>query len=178
MENENNTVNIEGNLPPDTIHDSVNNVTYQANQTINNAEQVVDKASTLKDAMLSIIDSTVNGISSGVSFLKAEIPQVIHQLLMWEFYSNLIYGIIGVILLGITIYFSKKLFHAINDARHSDPIIWLPWGFGSIIAILISLSFAGHLMTALKVYVAPKVYLIEYAADLYNKKGERKNANQ
>ena len=129
------------------------------------AQQLEAKASEL---LVKMIDVTVQSVSDVVEFGKQQIPEVIHQLLMWNVLKASIWVVVAVV-------FSIFLCTVVNRAK---PVLnESEYGFGTFIQILgwlIAMVVGGsvfmiNLLQAAYILIAPKVWLIEYAAELIKK---------
>lgn len=146
-------------------------------------------ATTLNEALVQIIQSTQGAVEKGIGFLSDQIPDVIQQLLLWKFAEALAYTAVGV--LGLVIIAVLLFKHAI---RRVDKVVQTPGrydtektiykeslvydkdgdvhfgviilGLGSFFGGIISLCAAESVFTALQIWLAPKVFLIEYASKL------------
>ena len=162
---------------------------------------------TLQDSLVSIIQQVQSGVTAGVTFLQAELPDVIRQLLLWKLTQAGIYagifvlvGITGVCLairglLGIHKQqaleaaedTARKLYDntSYRDENHKEVqgayqvamtnakanvSITVSRGVGGVvgvIGIIVALSNVfPYILTAVQIWIAPKVWLIEYAASL------------
>lgn len=122
----------------------------------------------LQKALVELIGKASNGIDASISFLSAEIPDVIHQLLMWYAIESAAYSIIGVAI-AIAWFHSEKL--ALKktvewgwDRKDIGMVYGLLGMFPRIgafttICIMVNLDW-------LQIWVAPKIWLIEYASQL------------
>lgn len=131
----------------------------------------------LQQALTAIISKTMNGVDAGVSFLSAEIPEVIHQLLIWKMVESLAAFVGGVLLIIGTVWF---LYAHTRQAKVNEYHIKPTWILdrdgevhlgiiGVIVGSLISTCFgiAGVCnITWLQIWLAPKLFLVEYAASL------------
>ena len=119
-----------------------------------------------KTSLVEIINRSLTGIDNAVSFLSVQIPDVIRQLLIWEATKSAIWFVFGLAFFVVSsVYFIKALKGKWND-KHGDP-------FGSIMAGLCAGScmfmfgcIMGAHMVWLKIILAPKLYLIQYAIDM------------
>lgn len=107
-----------------------------------------------------LLQKASNGIDSAVSFSQAQIPDVIHQLMIWNAVSSALVQIFCVFLI------TGCYFMAIKAWKTRDGDIIFPSWIASV--IFISGGFIGFFSNFdwLKIYLAPKLYLIEYAANL------------
>lgn len=54
----------------------------------------------LQEALASLLNTTLQGINAGQHFLSAQLPDVIHQLLVWKMTISLIVFVVGVMILA------------------------------------------------------------------------------
>lgn len=124
----------------------------------------------LQKALAAILTKTTQAAEAGVSFLSQQLPEVIQQLLIWKAVES---GIVFVVLLVVAIVTAKLSMDKVKEGRAYKPkshyddashIYAFAFLWGSIAV------GAGLLLTSalawLQILVAPKVYLIEYAASL------------
>ncbi len=114
-----------------------------------------------------LLQKASNGVDAAVSFSQAQIPDVIHQLLIWNFTTSLIFSILGVLLFTGAQIAAWKVFKHLRKAWRHDEV----WEHPEIILIsaayIITFAPLGWLsLDWLKIWLAPKLYLIEYAASL------------
>ena len=136
----------------------------------------------LQQSLSQILDQAVSGVQAGVSLFNAELPDVIHQLLMWKMVESLVMCIVGITLTSVMTYILIK-YSGVgakikdSDSRWKTHHITLthdeegdiaPWIPATIAApMLAALGFLSLVnIDWLKIWLAPKVYLIEYAASL------------
>lgn len=106
-----------------------------------------------------LLQKASNGIDSAVSFSQAQIPDVVHQLLMWNAISSIVVQLLCLFIIAVCFVMCVKTYHYDIDAFFLSLVF-------SIIASSISLFFLFSSFDWLKIWVAPKLYLIEYAASL------------
>ncbi|EEU9393885.1 hypothetical protein FYN09_24750 [Escherichia coli] len=142
-----------------------------------------------KKILVDLLKKASDGIDSAIAFSQAQIPDVVHQLLVWNMVDSLIKTLIAISTIPLVIWFMKKQCKKVeigkfdNDGRSWDngqpkykpTMIWESDGRLSsfvlpLVAVFILwLSFIISVvanMTWLKIWLAPKLYLIEYAASL------------
>lgn len=133
----------------------------------------------LQQSLSQILEQAVSGVQAGVSLLSAELPDVIHQLLMWKMIESLIWCIGGVAFTVIAIRWFLKFVGKGKelDAKykatltHDEQGNLAEWSPVSLIPLVIIVLIAMNTIniTWLQILIAPKVYLIEYAANLVTK---------
>lgn len=138
---------------------------------------------TLDQALVGIINKTTNSLDSAFTFLSEQIPDVVQQLLLWHLTYSLILTIIGITLASVTTYvlikYSGKGVIITQETasrwpKYKDTLTHDEDGeihprvmATSVIAIVVYI-IALHLITLtwLQILIAPKIFLIEYAASL------------
>ncbi len=137
----------------------------------------------LQQALAAILNKTMAGVETGASFLQAELPDVIQQLLAWKLYSSIAYGAVGALMLaGVVVLLIKSIKKEQVTAgggeyRNTKPtLVWdcdgdvhpgvLILGTIAVIGAIFGIALIAELMTAMQIAVAPKIFLIEYAASL------------
>lgn len=128
-------------------------------------DELKDKGS---EMLVKMIDFTVQSMNDVLEFSKQQIPDVIHQLLMWKATNSLVWLTVGIIILLGAIFWGKKVNKWGKEQREEEIYI-----FGHLLTAL--LTFASfcfiiyNLLEVLQIWIAPKVYLIQMAADLVKK---------
>lgn len=119
----------------------------------------------LQEYLLKLLEKMESGVEKGAAFLEGEIPEVIEQVLVW--YAT--YGLIKC-LTGFGLLFGAwKLFRYIQTSiprwyeenRYGD--WWVLYIAPAVVAV-ISLFFIN--VQWLKIWIAPKLWLLEYASKL------------
>jgi hypothetical protein len=124
----------------------------------------------LEQALAEILTKSMQGIEKGVDFLSAQLPDVIEQLLLWKMWES----IIGNLTLWIFAFFVplilllsnvSKALSTLSEERFDKHVlfslisgIWIL--FGSLVLT------KNSDLEWLQILIAPKIYLIEYAAQL------------
>lgn len=135
----------------------------------------------LQQALTTILNKTIDGIDTGVAFMQSELPDVIEQLLMWYAVKGLVLVFIGFILTIPLLVFLKIL--SKKDIQSGDrDSFWVSYynyssnqlGMGASFTLAalclptgigVTMFFV-NLMTPIQIWIAPKIWLIEYAASL------------
>lgn len=118
----------------------------------------------LEEKLVEVIEQAQKAGAEAFLFTKEQAPDIINQLLIWQFWSGILVGLFCFIILSLmaTIYFItlKR-----NNYRTDGFIEFIFLMLGTLPAIV----GVCHIGSAIKIYLAPKVYLLEYAASLINK---------
>lgn len=139
----------------------------------------------LQQALAAMLNKTVSGVEAGAAFLQSEIPDVIQQLLMWKLASSVFEFFVWLIVSVLIFTFLKSKWVGrgeVADAKYSSySETFTHDSTGSVggqvvptafVLFIASMScFFGmwfSLSTAIQIWLAPKIYLIEYAASLAN----------
>lgn len=122
----------------------------------------------LQQALAEILNKTMVGVEAGTAFLQAELPDVIQQLLMWKLAQAsvmLAFSILGSLQFITVTWISAK--HSRNGGFFDLDCAGIPCLM--ISACIAAVSVCGVFTwgaDALQIWLAPKIYLIEYAASL------------
>jgi len=119
----------------------------------------------LQGALTSLINKSLAGLDAATDVLTAELPEVITQLMLWYSVKSAITSIICIFILYLIYKFTSWQYKKFNDA---DLEFWdhpeLMFNLLLLIPIMISLKVMN--LDWLQIWIAPKVWLIEYAASL------------
>ncbi len=132
-------------------------------------EDVVEQLDPLKQALADTISKVTAATGEAVDFLQAEIPEVIRQLLMWKGVESFLWFVISILSIPSAAYCVAKFCKNIKDfeaAPYSEGGHYIPRIIILAIAGIICLAsvFVNFEITWLQIWLAPKVYLIEYAS--------------
>ena len=129
----------------------------------------------MQDALAVLINKAVGGIDAASGFLQEQIPDVIHQLLVWKMCEALLST--G-IFLGLSVLFSiilrliykkhlKEQSKSCCEREDGWDVLLMGSGiFFFLFEIVTCIVVFSNISTALQIWLAPKVWLIEYAARL------------
>lgn len=133
----------------------------------NAADTVTTPVVTLQDSLVSIITQVQSGVQAGVSFLSAEIPDVIRQLLIWKAVEASVWAFVGLLFLLLNIPILRWAFkyHETYEECYFPGHIMAGVCY-LLVSTPIVFTVFSNLLTVLQIWVAPKVWLIEYAASL------------
>lgn len=124
----------------------------------------------LQKVLADIITRVTSGADAAIQFGKEQIPEVLKQLLIWNFtFSFLIWFSATAIIVGYIIWMLTKFRWWFKNQRTTTSeqdaavtALTVMWGIITFIMIFV---FWCNL-DWLKIWVAPKLYLLEYAASL------------
>ncbi len=111
--------------------------------------------------LVDLLKKATDGIDSAVTFSQQQIPDVINQLLVWNAVSSAITQAICTVITIIIVTVCVKVWRKSYD----DDAITLAT-FLSFAACVITIPVFFCNFDWLKIWIAPKLYLIEYAASL------------
>jgi len=119
--------------------------------------------STLNDALVSVIE----GAATAKDFILAETPEVVEQLLAWHLFKyGLLMGVGVLLLLSVGIYWRFVVKKWEWMERNCIEVVFVVGGaVGTAFATIIAFSECINI-TWLQILIAPKLYLLEYAASL------------
>ena len=142
-----------------------------------------------KKILVDLLNNASDGIDSAIAFSQAQIPDVVHQLLVWNMVDSLIKTLIAISTIPLVIWFMKKQYQKVEigkfdnegwswekgNPKYKPTMIWESNGEISFLILPLAAVFVLWVsfiiavvtnMTWLKIWLAPKLYLIEYAASL------------
>ncbi|WP_031524539.1 hypothetical protein [Siccibacter colletis] len=139
--------------------------------------------------LIELLQKAANGIDAAVSFSQAQIPDVVNQLLVWNMVHSLIMTLIAISTIPLILWFVKRQFQKVEigkfsnegyswdrgNPKYSPTMVWDSKGElsfliapGAAVLCIWAVWVIGVVtkMTWLKIWLAPKLYLLEYAASL------------
>lgn len=128
----------------------------------------------LQNTINSILQKAIEAATNGAEFLKGEIPEVVQQLLTWKMTEAMLNIGISLLVYAITAIILYKWWKSFR-IRHrercchtgEDGALWAITCILGIVEFIVFLVFTcGNAFDMLKIWIAPKVYLLEYATRL------------
>jgi len=121
----------------------------------------------LDNLLAETLQKVLGGIDATTQFAAAQLPDVINQLLTWYFVYYILLALSAVMLLGLQIYISYWWITKM-EPKMPPATKWLGTVFGAgFIGLGLLLIEAGIFnLQWLKIWLAPKLWLIEYSATL------------
>jgi hypothetical protein len=125
-----------------------------------------DVTNKIEDAAAQILQGAIDSATKGAEFLKEQIPDLLKQLLAW----NLAADFMVMALAAVVAFVSWKAVTKWVDQELDCGM----WAFPKVLASIIGGIASGDLtigaiismFDALKIIIAPKVWLLEYASSL------------
>ena len=157
---------------------SVNHVVTKTTDTALDMVNGVAHSNTVKSldqALANMITSTVDGVKDGVSFVAGQLPDVIQQIVVYNRAILSAYMMLALVLVIVGIVASVKFtrrvseFHTATEWKVKDSIFPFILINGVVAVGTFMASFvtaANNFTEFAKVWFAPKLWLIEYAAHL------------
>lgn len=117
----------------------------------------------LDNALAEIINKAASGVDDAVIFISGQIPDVVSQVLLFELTWNLLISSISLFSFLFFAFIAKKGFK--EEFGKSELNIEAATG-GVSLSLISLIFFVLYMEEVLKIWIAPKIFLIEYAADL------------
>jgi len=127
---------------------------------------------TLEQALIKSIEGIQKTGTELVDALYQQAPEVVEQLLLWHGIESLIHCIAAILFLVLPfIHYrvAKYAYQKLEVKEWRDEFsYWMPIIVSGIVLIITSIATSVYMMNLkwLKIWIAPKVYLLEYLADL------------
>lgn len=115
-----------------------------------------------------LLNKAAAGIDSAVAFSQAQLPDVVHQLLVWNATSSLLFQILAVLVIAGYLFSLKKAVEVAGGYSAFNTVAAIYIVAGGIASAVMFVGF-WFSFAWLKIWLAPKLYLIEYAARLMAK---------
>lgn len=106
-----------------------------------------------------------NGIDSAVAFSQAQMPDVIEQLMRWKMASYGLRVFTCILLLALMCFFIRKSWQW-HEGCEKETAGFAGLILSGAITLISLLALFANVGNAIQLWFAPKVWLIEYAADL------------
>ena len=117
----------------------------------------------LQKALGELLSKANNGIDTAGDFLSAELPDVISQLLIWHGAYSAAMCLLAALFCITWYYANKKQYEFLKKNNCLDQPLVI---FNIIQIVLVFIPLNLFNLTWLQIWIAPKIFLIEYAAKL------------
>jgi len=127
---------------------------------------------TLEKALIKSIDGIEKTGTELIEALYQQAPEVVEQLLMWHGVESLIQCIVAILALAAPFGFYKivcYIYQKFEIGKEKDQSgFWIPAFLGSVaVTIFTCVCFTSNInIKWVKIWLAPKVYLLEYLAEM------------
>lgn len=126
----------------------------------------------LQLALSGLLQQAISAVEKGATFLSGQIPDVIQQLLLWKFVSSGLVCLFGIAILILCIVVEVKGFKytlkVCKESAYDKEANWVVWMVAHLVYVgILPLLAAAINLVWLKIWIAPKVYLIEYGLTLF-----------
>ena len=142
----------------------------------------------LENALADAIEKANSGIDAATDFVLSELPEVIQQALTWHAAKGVIVSFIWLLIGLVSLCFTRwslKHWNAMNEAfKNKEDIAFLtsgkvltsdlydlraaPFVISLIVPAVSFIAICCEMIEVAKILIAPKLWLIEYAAKLAN----------
>lgn len=125
----------------------------------------------LQKQLASILEAATATAADAKDFMLAELPDVAKQLLLWELWQAAVWmtavGVIPLVALAFWWRWASKYMKNASTSK-DDKDACAGFTVGATIVVLLwgSVAIVTNTLTIVKVLVAPKLFLLEYAATL------------
>jgi len=122
----------------------------------------------LQNALVEILIRAISGIDSSVAFMQAELPDVVHELLLWYGVKGILMCFIGVTLIVAMVKVDILAFKKMRNSGDFDfmDVAFFYGAIGSIVRLVYLFPIGMLNLEWLQIWIAPKIWLMEYAAEL------------
>ena len=140
----------------------------------------------LQTAVSSLINKALDGVDATTGFLQAEIPEYLYQLLLWYGVKSFIYFLLAVSIIPVVVFVYRKANEEKDRAIEAklNGERWTYWStvggvssssydfkvnmalFWAFLVIASIVAFFLANLEWLQIWIAPKVWLFEYASSL------------
>ena len=127
---------------------------------------------TATQALQQMLIMAVNGLQGAVDFSKAQIPDVVHQMLVWNAVQSIIAQVFSIVIIALCSYLFYKIAKSVQerDSIFSEcgDLSFVGFLVASV-SILLVLFFLYNFLVSfdwLQIWLAPKYYILQQAANL------------
>lgn len=141
------------------------NTTTNSQDTLNTI--VIDILRGAKEASGEIYTASKAGIIKGIDFAQEQTPLVVEEFCRWKFAESIIDASIQIILICFLAWLAKKSFKWYQDSIKEFTIVVnaLILAASIITSIVFVSGVWDNAKNAIKIKIAPRVYLIDYVAE-------------
>lgn len=133
-------------------------------------------AKSLDNALATMINASVQGAGDAIAWAKYQIPDVIHQLLVWKAVESALWCALSFAVITLCVKLILNLKKKIAEiqtrnkgVRYCDKEVVDGYVLLAILPLaagIASIAVFANSFDWLEIWIAPKIYLLEYAAQL------------
>lgn len=149
-------------------------------ELVTTAAEKISKLDDLDKKLVEVLDGVMSATEKGKDFVLAELPDVVSQLLLWYGTYGFIKFMIGVGMIILALFVNKKIFSKGRQIEnkhfieYEETLLRDDKGHlhgGIMIYLIIMVPYIGVTLAFLnlqwlKIWIAPKIWLIEYTTQL------------
>lgn len=132
-------------------------------QTDSTEVVVEETKASLESTIIGYVATLQDYTIQGIEFTKEQAPLVIQEYLTFQMVYHLSIVLISLIVFILIHRFLNKIINKENDP--DSALTFFSWA-GKLVAFFLAIPFLQSGFIALKIIIAPKIYLIEFAASL------------
>jgi hypothetical protein len=126
----------------------------------------VEKVDSLKEQAYEMLSALISAATQAGDFIKDQIPLVIQELLAFNTVKYAVLVVVGAAVTAVGVFWIRYCLKKYEEADDE----WSDWNFATIpgfVAAPIGVTIlVVYVVSLLKITIAPRVWLIEYAAEL------------
>lgn len=119
-----------------------------------------DKENAAEKALAELLDKSMQA----GDFLVEQAPMVVQELLVYKSFEHAAYALVLFLACSVFVFIALNRIKEFICSGDGDNLVVA--AFSSLPAVMLFCFFFGNLLSFIKIMVAPKVYLLEYAAAL------------
>lgn len=160
---------------------SIPNSAVSTQETFNSV--LIDMLRGVKTASGEVFAASKTMIVKAIDFAQDQALLVVQEFLKWKMLEAVIYLIVGIFVICLAGYFIRKSLNICTEKKKEDQnsdcsgYVLISILFSIISTIVFFFLVVPETLRIVKINVAPRVYLIEYASDLYNNNGKTSSRN-
>ena len=139
----------------------------------------------LQNALVALLTKITSGMDTATAFLAGELPDVVQQLLRWKLAEHALKSAFCLAVLLFVVWFVRaflrgyaqgeqgtaNFFHDASSYYPVTPQALISGVLAGTAAFISTLKLMDNTLDAVQIWLAPKIFLIEYVAQLTTAKG-------
>lgn len=124
---------------------------------------MADYSKAIEPLLIKALEATGNAVDKAVDVVQEQAPILVHEMMTWYFVYNLIQAIASVVVAFVVYKIVMRVYRNVQEKKWDDFAY-----FPTAILIGITLFLCGIMFNLqwLKIWIAPRLWLIEYTASL------------